>query len=39
MEVSDGYHDLLQIESGLKPLKGGLVVQVSLLKKGFNVRK
>ena len=29
-------HGLLQIESGLK---GGLVVQVSLLKRGFDVRK
>ena len=29
-------HDLLQIESGLK---GGLVVQISSLKKGFDVMK
>ena len=38
VEVSDGYfiHGLLQIESGLK---GGLVVQVSSLKRGFDVRK
>ena len=29
------FHDLLQIESGLN---GGLVVQVSSLKKGFDER-
>ena len=37
MEVSDGYsHGLLQIASGRM---GGLVVQVSSLKKVFDVRK